>query len=65
MLHGCKTWAMKVQMKPSLKTWQQKTLREIYGQIKIQMAGETELMMHYNLCEESKNRMGWSSGRNI
>lgn len=57
---------MKVQMKPSLKTWEQKTQREIYGQIKIQMAGEMELTMNYNLCAESKkNKMGWSSGRNI
>ena len=61
-----KTEAMKVQMKPSLKTWEQKTLREIYDRIKIQMAGETELMMNYNLCGESKkNRMGCSSGRSI
>jgi hypothetical protein len=30
------------------------------------MGGETELTMNYNLCGESKkNRMGWSSGRNI
>lgn len=54
VLYGCKTWAMKVQMKPPLKTREQKTLREIYGQIKIQMAGETERTMNYNLCAESK-----------
>jgi len=66
VLYGCRTRAMIVQMKPSLKTWEQKTLREIYGRIKIQMPGETELIVNYNLCAESKkNRIGWSSGRNI
>jgi hypothetical protein len=48
VLYGCKTCAMKTQIKPPLKTWEQKTLREIYSQIKIQMAGETELTTNYS-----------------
>ena len=30
---GCDAWAMKEQMKSSLKTWQRKILRKIYGTI--------------------------------
>jgi len=45
---------MKMQMKPFLKTWEQKTLRQIYARINIQMAGEMELTMNYNLCAETK-----------
>jgi len=43
-----------------------RTLSEINGRIKFQMAGESELTMNYNLRAASKkNRMDWSSGRNI
>jgi hypothetical protein len=35
-LYGCETWAMTEKIKSSLKTWQRKILRKIYGPIKDQ-----------------------------
>jgi hypothetical protein len=36
VLYGCEMWARTEQMKSSLKTWERKILRKIYGPVKDQ-----------------------------
>lgn len=48
MLYSCETWAVTVQMKSSLETWEQNLLS------KISMARESKLMMNCKLCIENQ-----------
>ena len=70
MLCGCETWTMTQRKKSSLKTWERKILRKMYGQIKgqngwrLRTNGELQIMC-FNDDTCRKAGMGWSSSKNV